>query len=150
MIELNDEVFGKMQYDSSWVRKEKYTILGKELDIRIVAKAYEGQGILDIQRKAFIEFKENFDQFEEDIPAKLLKYYLENYENISEMCNIPEKIDKDHITQDLIVKLVKVKTIYFGRKGEYGYLCDCIWEQEHGIAIILSSGITIDEQDTLI
>ncbi|HEY9061743.1 MAG TPA: hypothetical protein VIO64_14715 [Pseudobacteroides sp.] len=151
MSEIIDEAFGKMEYDSSWVRIEKYTILGRQLDVRIVAQAYEGQEILEIQRKAFLEFQNRFSQLEQDIPDKLLEYYLNNYESISEMIEIPEKIDKDHINRDLIIKLIKVRTIYFTRKGQYGYLCDCAWEQEHGIAIIFTNNeISIDEQDVLI
>ena len=148
---INDSVFGEMIYIHSWERCETQDFFGKILDVRIVAEAYEGQYITDEQRKAYQRYVRNRENFLEKVAPTLLKYYLDNYENISSNVNIPEKINRDNINEELIVKLIKVRTVYFDRKGQYGWLCDCVWDEEHGICILLSGNtLTIEDYDYLL
>lgn len=151
MDKINDFVFGEMEYDHSWVKEENVSLFGKNYDIRIVAEAYAGQDILDIQRKSYERYKEGYPEYLTKIPDVLLNYYIENYERISEEVEIPEKINLKNINKEIIVKLIRVKTVYFDREGQYGWLCDCAWDMEHGISIILSEEEPfVAEQDYLL
>lgn len=151
MDKIVDFVFGEMEYDHSWVKKENVSLFGKNYDIRIVAEAYTGQDILDIQRKSYERYKEEYPEYLTKIPDVLLNYYIENYERISEEVEIPEKINLKNINKEIIVKLIRVKTVYFDREGQYGWLCDCAWDAEHGISIILSEEEPfVAEQDYLL
>ena len=47
-----DSVFGEMTYNNSWEREEEEIFFSKIRKYKIVAKAYPGQQILDIQRDA--------------------------------------------------------------------------------------------------
>lgn len=150
MDKVNDPVFGEMVYDSSWLKVDELSAYGKEIELRIVAEAYKGQEILEVQRNAYAEYMKNIVTYLRDVPEKLLEYYLNNYEQISSTVNIPERINKSNINKELISKLIKIKTLYIDRKGRYGWLCDCAWDNEHGICILLSNGISIEEQDYLL
>ncbi len=146
-----DPVFGEMEYDHSWCKTEEKTVFGKNLEIRIVVEAYAGQEILEVQQKAYSLYKQEYLNYIKEIPSVLLKYYLDNYELISENINIPEKINKNNINKELIAKLIRLKTVYFDRKGQFGWLCDCAWDPEHGICILLSDDvIRVEEQDYLL
>lgn len=151
MNSIIDSAFGEMEYDHSWVKKESVTLFGKNYEIRIVAEAYTGQEILDVQRQSYERYKSEYPDYIAKIPDVLLNYYISNYESISSEVDIPEQINRGNINRDLIVKLIRVKTVYFDRNGQYGWLCDCAWDSEHGISIILSSEeIFVAEQDYLL
>lgn len=146
---VNDPIFGEMTYDYSWKKTEEFSAFGRDVELQVVAKAYKGQEILDAQRKAYVEYKSSVPTYLRDVPEKLLEYYLASYEQIASTINIPEKINKSNINKELISKLIRIKTLYIDREGRYGWLCDCVWDNEHGICILLSNGISIEEQDYL-
>lgn len=151
MNEIVDDVFGKMIYDCSWTKEERLDFYGKELAIRVVAKASSGQEILEKQRESYNRYKEEVSEYTKLISDILLAYYLDNYDEISSEVDIPEKINKENITKEKVVKLVRVTTLFFSRNGEFGYLCDCAWDEENGICILLSGEKPeITEQDYLI
>lgn len=151
MSKIEDLVFGTMEYDYSWVKTENVSMFGKDYEIRIVAEAYTNQDIIDVQRDSYLKYKKEYLEYVKKVPEVILKYYLDNYEIIASAVNIPERINKKNINRELIVKLIKIKTLYIDRKGNYGWLCDCAWDNEHGICILLSDDeICIKEQDYLL
>ena len=151
MKEINDNVFGKLTYDVSYEKYETKILLGKEAEYRIVVVAYEGQEILDVQREAYKTYLDNEALYMEKIPQLLLDYYLDIYDDILEFCDMPKKYDKKHINTKTILDLMAIQTIIFDREGNFGYLCDVGWDDDNGIAIILSGDeITIGEEDELI
>ncbi len=151
MNTIVDNVFGEMIYDHSWERKETLSFFGKELNIKIVAEAYSGQDILEIQKELYKRYMAEVSEYTRLIPDALLEYYFNSYDAISSDIDIPEQINKENITKDKIVKLVRVTSLYFSRDGKYGYLCDCAWDEENGICIVLSGDKPeIKDQDYLI
>lgn len=148
---VNDSAFGKMNYDSGWEKTEVFSLYGRKYLVRVVAGAYAGQNILEKQREAYHIYQKKINECVKKIPNVLLKYYLDNYEIIEETMNIPKKIDRQHINEKNIIRLFEVKTVYFDRAGKFGWLCECAWDQENGIAIILSEQEPIVvEQEELI
>lgn len=151
MNTIVDNVFGEMIYDHSWERKETLDFFGKELNIKIVAEAYSGQDILEIQKESYKRYLADLSEYTNRIPDILYEYYISNYDEISSEIDIPEQINKENITKEKIVKLVRVTALYFSRDGKYGYLCDCAWDEENGICIVLSGDKPeIKDQDYLI
>lgn len=151
MDKIKDPIFGEMVYDYSWEKEEEFLAFGRDVNLRVVAKAYSGQDIRDVQREAYITYKSNLSKYIMNVPGVLLDYYLRNYEFISSCVSIPDKISKDNINKELISKLIRIKTLYIDRKGQFGWLCDCAWDSEHGLCILLSGdSICIKEQDYLL
>lgn len=148
---VNDAVFGVMRYDAGWEKHDTLTVFGKTFPVCVTAAAYTGQDIMDIQRQAYGKYLTGLPSYVAAVPAILLRYYLDNYDDISSYMEIPEKINRQNITAAAVVKLIKIRTVYFDRKGNYGWLCDCAWDTEHGIAIVLSASEPfITDQDYLI
>ena len=148
---INDEVFGELSYDYAWRKEESLDSEFEEKKINVVVEAYEGQEISDIQREQYLAYEQQKSKFISKIPEVLLKYYLEMYDDISSVIDIPEQINKENINEQLIIGLVRINDIYFARDGCYGWLCDCAWDEEHGLCILLSEiEPCIKDQDYLI
>jgi len=150
-LTVNDKIFGVMQYDAGWEKADTLAVFGKTFPVRVVAAAYTGESILDIQRDAYAKYLNNLALYADTIPDIVLRYYLDNYDDISSYMKIPEKINRANVNATTVVKLIKIRTVYFDRKGNFGWLCDCAWDVEHGIAIVLSNEKPfITDQDYLI
>ena len=148
---VTDKIFGIMRYDACWEKDDTLCVFGKTFPIRVAVAAYTGDDILDIQREAYVKYRDNLSAYDAAVPDILLRYYLDNYDYIASYMKIPEKISRQNITPKLVTKLIKIKTAYFDRKGNFGWLCDCAWDIEHGIAIVLSqSEPFVTDQDYLI
>ena len=151
MDKANDRVFGEMIYDNGWKKEAALSLFGRSGKVNIMAAAYTGEQITDAQRQSYLRYQELTDEYISKIPDKLLEYYLRNYDFIKDSIDIPDKYDREHITKDLIVKLIKVRTVYFAYDGPFAWLCDCAWAPDDGIAILLSeSEPKIIEQDEII
>ena len=148
---VDDDAFGEMVYDSSWqksVKMDLYGVTGRW--IHVVADADQGKEINELQRKAYLEYLEKEEDFLDDIPDAMITYYLQNYEDIEEWNNIPQKYNKQNVSRDMVMELIRFNELYFDEEGTYGWLCGCPWDSA-GIAIILSGEeIEITVQDELI
>lgn len=148
---INDKVFGELYYNYAWKKEENLDFGFGEKKINVVVEAYESQEILDIQREQYLAYQQQKNKFISKIPKVLLKYYLDIYDDISSVLDVPEQINKENINEQLIIKLIRINDIYFARNGHYGWLCDCAWDEEHGLCILLSEiEPCIKEQDYLI
>ena len=76
MEKINDIVFGEMIYKYSWMKKDKFIFLGKEYEINIIAQAYKGNEILEVQRNNFIQYQEFLNKNSDDIKIKLSFYSI--------------------------------------------------------------------------
>lgn len=148
---INDEAFGEMVYDYSWkksVKMDLYGVKGRWIDV--VASADSGEGINEAQRTAYRAYLEKAENFMDEIPNAVIAYYLENYEDIEEWNNVPDKYNKQKVTKDSVMELLNFKTLYFDEEGRYGWLCGCTWDSA-GLAIVLSNDkVEVTVQDELI
>ena len=148
---ISDKVFGELYYNGAWEKEENLDSRFGAQKIKVVIEAHESQEILDIQREKYLSYQQQKDKFIRKIPKVLLNYYLNTYDDISSVIDIPEQINKENINERLIIKLIRINDIYFARNGCYGWLCDCAWDEEHGLCILLSeSEPCIKDQDYLI
>ena len=135
---IDDPVFGEMIYDDDfWETHETKVIYGKEKHVRIVTDDYDGSISEDAQ-KSYKKYKENESHYFDTIPEALLSYYLKNYENVKEMWRVPRQYNKNNISKDNIMELIDFKELYIDEDGQCAWLCECPWEEDDGIAFVLS------------
>ncbi len=151
--QINDDAFGEMVYDSCWMKSVKMDFANmKGHWIEICAEADEREPINALQKKAYTEYLAKKEHFMEAIPNALIAYYLDNYDDIKESWErVPSKYNKKNISASSVMELVEFDSLYFCQDGRYGWLCKCPWEDEMGLAFILSGDeIEVTVQDELI
>lgn len=131
---INDEVFGKMDFDYGWAKEEVISLYSHEYKIVCVASAYTGQQIEKIQQDKYVEYKKTEYALIEKAEVALIEYCKSNGINIT----------------DGIEKHIKPTEIVFQQNGEVGILLNCDWDNESGIAIYLLPQIKIDIQDAFL
>ncbi len=134
---IDDPVFGEMIYDAGWEKREKKSLYGKEKLISIATCDY-GNGITDVHRASYKKYQENESRYLEEIPLALLEYYLSMYDEIKEYWRVPRQYTKKNVTKENIMDLIDFKTLYFRYNGMFAWLCECPWEEECGLAFVLS------------
>ena len=53
---LNYEVFGEIQFETMWQKKDSYVLYGKEFEIILFIQGDENEIPTSIQKEAYIEF----------------------------------------------------------------------------------------------
>ena len=151
MQTIVDKIFGQLYYASSWEKKEILYFGNTKRQITVVVEAYPNQEITDVQRHQYLEYQQKKEEFVNILPNLLLEYYLDNYDDISSYMEIPEQINKENINEQLMLQLVRINDLYIARDERYGWLCDCAWDEEHGLCVLLSDKEPhVVEQDVLI
>ncbi|WP_312928991.1 hypothetical protein [Stutzerimonas nitrititolerans] len=126
--QLDDAVFGKMEYKHSWYKMQSIRWWGiQELDVKITAHAYTGKNITEQQRNAFIEYQREI----EDIIVNSAPILRDSLHSI---------FDVNYTTEELFIELTP-RTVLFLEDGDWGILFDSKSDIEHGIALYKHNGI---------
>lgn len=136
---IHDSIMGEMKYRHSWIKEMPINILDVEYIITIIAKAYNGDDIIDCQRKMYKYVIENIDLIWKNAIPKISQYYSlqGNVHNIN-----VESFVKENIIP---------KSILLQKNGSCGILCDYVEDSEQGIVvIIMNQEISISSQDEYI
>lgn len=122
-----DRVFGDLEYNGGWSKKEKILFWGKLQEVRIVVSAYENEMPNGVQQDAYKRFLEDCEEISR-IGLKKLKEYLAMIEDdILLYCGI-EKMPDD------VFEVLSINQILFLESGTFAILCDAKWD-DHGIAV---------------
>ncbi|MEK4112857.1 hypothetical protein ABIC86_002878 [Paenibacillus sp. DS2363] len=138
-----DELFGKIVYEDLWIGTTEITIFGEKRKILLNIYGEENEEITPNQRDAFSQFKANMPSIVKESEDKILEYYLENFEDYRAMQSDSEEVEKIAPKISSIDELGRLVTPtgllirYDFEDGirRVGILCDCTWEQEHGLGI---------------
>ncbi|MGX2949173.1 DUF6985 domain-containing protein [Frederiksenia canicola] len=118
-----------LTFDYGWRKPIVIHFNNEETQIELAFDAYEGEDVNNKQESAYNEFLSNQAEYEIKIKS-LLKDYIE----------------RNGIRQPY----VQAKTLMFNQDGSFGLLCNCSWDIENGIVIILSPYEKITIQDEFI
>lgn len=118
---MNDLVF-----DYGWRKAIPFTFQGKDVQIELVFSAMKGQTFSEIQQQIFSKFAENQTDYQGKA-ERLLESYIQQ--------------------KSIKQAFVKPRTLLVQRDGSMGLLCDCSWDEENGIAIVISSESYVTIQD---
>lgn len=116
-------------FDCGWRKMIKIHFQQNLVDIALVFDAFDGEEITDEQHQAYQLFLEKQADYEQLINQLLVQYISDN-----------------KVTE----QMVQAKTLFIKRNGDFGILCDCGWDIENGIVIVLSPKVEILIQDMFI
>jgi hypothetical protein len=120
-----DKAFGELNFDAGWYKNATISFIGKQHEIYICASSYRETDLpTDSQQKAYIDFENNKQQFEEEIENLLIAY------------NGEESLNQ-----------LTPKGIVFERDGKYAVLFDDATDPDNGIAVTLAPKKEVMTQD---
>lgn len=119
---VNDPIFGRMEYDHSWSKKQAVNWWGEqEVLVEITAQAYNGDDITDLQRESYVEYSGNINNLSLNSKEKLCDFAKRFY-------------DKEYSGTE-ITNILKPRTVLFHRDGTWGILFDSEFDIENGVAL---------------
>lgn len=116
-------------FDYGWRKPISIQFNQNKRVIELAFDAYKGEEVNHQQQVAYEHFLNNKTLFEQKI-EKLLNEYI--------ALNKFEKVE------------ASPTVLMFKRDGSFGLLCDCSWDIENGIAIILSPTEEVTLQDNFL
>ena len=123
---INDPIFGLMEYKHSWNKKETISFWNKKYTVNITAQAYKGDDILEEQRNCYNEFNTKISKIAEDAVSEIIKY-----------CELA--FQTKGLKKPDIISALTPATVLFQRDNTWGILFNCIWDEEHGIALLVDN-----------
>ena len=135
-----DPAFGLMTFKTfGWEKEDTLEIWGRIFNITIVAHDGDYEGITAEQQEAYLSIKDSFPKIIEDnfmMIVEFCKILAEDYEG--------EDDDDDKDYGDLAIEDVtsslELTDIMFKEDGSWGILMECIYEEEHGVALYFEDG----------
>lgn len=125
MQTINDPVFGTMTFTHSWKTKSKIDGIG---EISLVAQAYPGDPISDLQRSACQTFLAKPVAFLGQASAALSEYIAKVYPAASDRVLTPEKA-------------------FFRQDGVWGFLYPSPVSEDDGLSVRFEDGCIIADTD---
>lgn len=138
---IDNKVFGKLEFDYTWYKKEKLSFLNKQYEIIILVAGDEDGEFEEGQYDSYIMFKDKWDDLQKILLEKILDYYKSRREqlgyNIEQYEKYPEVSKAEQLLEH--ISLVGIKIPYAGVYGgrSIGLSFDCTWDEENGVGIRL-------------
>lgn len=134
---MKNNFFGNLELKGDcWIGKESVFLFEKNREFEVQIKSI-GDHLSEIQENCISLYKENQVANEQKALEALLAYYLINYESIAERIDLPENYRKEYVSSSDLRHLMKITTVFFDEKGNYGWIGICSFEK-NGIAFLLS------------
>ena len=131
---IYDKVFGTMFREfSTWRKLDVFRMDGDLQTSPVSVSTYEND-ITDEQRAIYQDYMSNLSNYIEKLKTELLDYYLHYYDSFEDYVEIPETMDKDHITRDKVIRILSFDHLLIHVKGRLAWNCESPTE-ENGMAI---------------
>ena len=118
-----------LTFDYGWRKPFIINFNGESHQVELVFDAYEGEEVNNKQLSSYDSFSQKKQEYELKIKILLEKYILENnLENYK----------------------VKPTSLQFNYDGSFALLCECDWDIENGIAIVLYPNEVVTTQDNFL
>jgi len=136
MKTITDKIFGKINYDLFWQKKDSFIWNNKSFPVTVIIRAANEQPPTEKQQDCYNYFKNNSQKLIALAIDELLKYCKDNYDN---------SLTAESIRQKLIPR-----EIIFRRTGRWGITFDSPWENERQLAIAFKDDVAIAGTDDLL
>ncbi len=143
MKQINDPVFGELEYDGvkkGWTKRIPLGIwFGDNFLLDLVVKCDEDEEITDKQRESYKSYLANLSNYSSEVYKVLFSYYKDHYEEFNRQWELPDKLKIDVVEALVTLRFYKPKQLFIDRNGNYGWLSTFISPQ-YLISVILSDG----------
>lgn len=138
---INDEIFGKLEYDYGWFKYTTVNFMGKEVEISLTVDGGE-DGVFDKkQYEAYTILMKNWYQIQEIILQPIVEYYKEKRHELGYDVVFNDKYPLIETIQKLLDNITLVGiSVPYGNCHEgraIGLSFDCTWDIENGIGVLL-------------
>ncbi|MCQ2188796.1 MAG: hypothetical protein MJZ00_02615 [Paludibacteraceae bacterium] len=143
MRQINDPIFGDLEYDKSkegWTKRIPLGIwFGDDYELDIVVKCEEDEDITGEQREAYKSYLAKLSIISQEFPEILLSYYKDHYEEFEERWEVSDDQKIDVVDADATLGVFDTIQLFIDKKGNYGWLSE-FFSDEYRISVVLSDG----------
>lgn len=138
---LNDDVFGQIQFEIMWQKKDNYFLYGKEFEITLFIQGEKDEAPTNIQQEAYISFINKKMILMSEIEEKVFEYYQTVCAEYREMYGEEADLYAPIVDEpSQLVGFVKPQSIMIPRSKDkriINVLFKTKWDLEMGIGIQL-------------
>ena len=92
---MRDKILGDIEFDDCvWWRSMQKSLFGSDEDVELLIQDENNEGILDVQREAFLTYEKNEDRYIKDVPRYIIDYYKWYFEVIEKRVKLDEETQK--------------------------------------------------------
>lgn len=138
---LNDDIFGQIQFEIMWQKKDNYFLYGKEFEITLFIQGEKDEAPTNIQQEAYISFINKKMILMSEIEEKVFEYYQTVCAEYREMYGEEADLYAPIVDEpSQLVGFVKPQSIMIPRSKDkriINVLFKTKWDLEMGIGIQL-------------
>lgn len=138
---LNDDIFGQIQFEITWQKKDNYFLYGKEFEITLFIQGEKDETPTNIQKEAYISFINKKMILMSEIEEKVFEYYQTVCAEYREMYGEEADLYAPIVDEpSQLVGFVKPQSIMIPRSKDkriINVLFKTKWDLEMGIGIQL-------------
>ena len=138
---LNDDIFGQIQFEIMWQKKDNYFLYGKEFEITLFIQGEKDEAPTNIQKEAYISFINKKMILMSEIEEKVFEYYQTVCAEYREMYGEEADLYAPIVDEpSQLVGFVKPQSIMIPRSKDkriINVLFKTKWDLEMGIGIQL-------------
>ena len=143
-----DNIFGELEYDFLWEGKTTITMFDKQYEIGLGINGEEEDGIQEIQKESYINFKNKESEIMKNVCDKVYEYYKYICEYEPERID-PGALDKLPVVNNCmdmkdLVTPIKICIPELDDEREIDILFDCVWDFDLGMGVrIVNENVTL-------
>ena len=120
---MRDKILGDIEFDDCvWWRSMQKSLFGSDEDVELLIQDENNEGILDVQREAFLTYEKNEDRYIKDVPRYIIDYYKWYFEVIEKRVKLDEEAQKETISESSLSKVITIYYVFICRDGSFGWI----------------------------
>jgi hypothetical protein len=155
MERTTDSAFGQLELEEDydrWLRDYEIDVFSRKHKVVLIVEGNDGENqIYPEQRNAFERLERNKEAIVHELEKSLFAYYRSEASRTPEFFEgLPIARSIEELTQLLELRWIRFPMVYDKGQILYGFLFDCSWDQEHGLAARYDNkALSIGQQDIL-
>lgn len=121
---IYDKVFGTMFREfTTWRKFDVYRFQGELQTSPVSVDTGDQKEITEQQRAIYLDYLSHFSDYIEQLKAEMLDYYIHYYDSFKDYLEIPEPMDKEHITRDKVINILSFDHLLIKEDGRLAWNC---------------------------